>query len=251
MSRWSRTSPLVLLLAASAFAGTDTPETQTPFYFDFWNFTGQKPIVSEPWNLPAAAEDARADWPAALQALPGDWKTFGGMLQQIADADQSPRGGNELWHVAGLRRDQGRLTASQEARLDVFYSKSKFDLPDPDYLRWNPYSGRGWKAEEELKVPIPVADSFFLFGSIDGSGDSFSQESVTMTSKAGVGWKWSPLPRSEVQLRGGRMTTYSDLYFPGRTAERSQVMVELMAKVPLFGSLQLQYKGKAVPALVA
>ena len=249
MAGWNRTSSLALVAVLVGAPARAEPELLAPSFdfFDIWNLGGTRPPSAELWQRHSES----GIWTVehllgGVPRLP-DWGTFAAFALHSAEPPTAPPPDPIL---PALRNDLGRLVARREMHIDRFQAQSKIELPDPEYLRWNPASARDWKAEQELKFPIPAADSFFLFGSLDGNGDTEDNQSMTMISKAGLGWKWSPLPGSEVQFRGGRVVTYSDPYSPSHYVERSQVMVEFLAKVPVIGSLQLQYKGSAVPALV-
>ena len=159
----------------------------------------------------------------------------------------------QIWlegSTGSSKSDPGRLQHTGESLIEFGKLKAKLDLPDPTDLRELPYSARNWNAQESLNVPLPVVDSVFMFGQFDSKGDVYNNQQLTMKGKTGVGWKWSPFSRSELQLRTGPVVNYADVYNPVKSSEKSQLSVELQAKLDLFGPLQLQYSGEALPALV-
>ena len=229
-------------------------------YFDFWNLSSSASTINDAWKVIGESQPDQPDWrlkpppiyrpEAPTPVSRGD---FTDLLRRLAQAEQPAGSAPNPWSMSGLRRDPGRLTSKQETQFDVLQSQVKFDLPDPEQMRWDPLYSREWKAEESLKlalpVAVPLADSTFLFSSLDSKAASFDYQQMKVVGKTGVGVKWTPLPRSELQIRGGPMVTYTDPYASSRS-ERSQVMVELLAKAPLFGQLQLEYTGTALPALL-
>ena len=152
------------------------------------------------------------------------------------------------WH--GFRYDPGRLKLTRESIVEAAKVQSTIDLIDPRALREMPWHVSDWRTEESLNLPLPAAESLFVYGKLDSEGEAFDNRRLRMTGKTGFGWKWTPIARSELQFRSGPVVNISDLYNPGRAQEKSQLSVELQAKLALFGPLQLQYSGEALPALV-
>jgi hypothetical protein len=158
-----------------------------------------------------------------------------------------------LLRVAGnpgvtSRVDSDRFKLSQESSTNLGKVSSSLDLPDPRDPRTLPY--RDWKTTHALNMPLVGFESIFMFSNVDSSGDSLDHQMINMKSRTGFGWKWSPFGGSELQLKTGTVMTYADtLSSTARSQERSQLSVALQAKLDLFGPLQLQYSGEALPAM--
>ena len=149
-----------------------------------------------------------------------------------------------------LRYDPGRLKVSRESLVEWAKVQANLDLLDTRELRDAPWRTRNWRAEESLNVPLPVSESLYLFGRLDSEGEVYDNRRLRLTGKTGLGWKWSPFAKSELQLRGGPVVNVSDVYNPIGAQEKSHWSVEMQAKLDLFGPLQLQYSGEALPALI-
>jgi len=141
----------------------------------------------------------------------------------------------------------GRVNLATQASFDQAQLRSKIEAPDYRELRELPGLSRDWKAEHSLSVPLPTEQSLFMFGQINSSGD-VDQTTNHVKTRTGLGWKVSPFTGSELQLRTGPVVIYDDVA-QSRPLERSQLSVELQAKVGLFGPLQLEYDSEALPAL--
>ena len=219
--------------------------------FDFWNLRAPKPLQGDAWGLttappplvPRLAETAAQPVPTALTPP----LQFDGLLGRLSDArDATPDPASDPWAV-GLKRDPNRLIHSGEARGEVLHVKSNQDVPDPLALRTDPLARSNWKATESLTVPLP-AESFFLFGEMNGSNDLRDNMPTHVTGRTGVGWKWSPLPQGELQVRGGSILDYGNPWLPAGVPPQ-QLALEVLAKVKLVGPLQLQSTTAAIPAL--
>ncbi len=141
----------------------------------------------------------------------------------------------------------GRVSVATQASLDQALLRSKIEAPDYRELREIPGLSRDWKAEHSVSVPLPTEQSLFMFGQFNSSGD-VDQTTNHVKTRTGLGWKISPFTGSELQLRTGPVVVYDDAA-SSRPLERSQLSVELQAKVGLFGPLQLEYASEALPAL--
>jgi hypothetical protein len=114
-------------------------------------------------------------------------------------------------------------------------------------LRDLPAAPRDWKAEHALDMPLPLQRSMFMFGEVNANGD-VDQTTSKIKGRTGVGLKFTSLFGSELQVRTGPVVTYEELPQTPQTI-KSQLSVELQAKVPLTGPLQLKYVSEALPAL--
>ena len=94
-----------------------------------------------------------------------------------------------------------------------------------------------------------MAEQLFVYGQIDGSGDSLNNHQANLYGKTGVGVKWALPAKSELQLRYSTLLSHSDDITAGRYQERAQPSVEVSARVPLFGPLAIEYTGSALPAI--
>jgi hypothetical protein len=150
----------------------------------------------------------------------------------------------------GLRYDPGRLKLSRESIVESVKVQSTVDFADHREQRLTPWRSGDWRAEESLNVPLPAVDSMFVYGKLDSEGEAYDSRRVRMTGKTGLGWKWVPFDRGEIQFRSGPVLNVSDVYSPVRPQQKSQLSVELQAKLDLFGPLQLKYSGEALPALI-
>jgi hypothetical protein len=147
----------------------------------------------------------------------------------------------------------GRLNMTQQSDFDLIRVQSKLDLPSVYELQSIPYITRTWNAEQSVNVPfpmgLPVAEAMFVYGQWGSNGDGVDNQNTKLTARTGLGWKWSPQNGYELQVKGGPTVAYADLYTPTRFHEASQMSIELQAKMALYGPLQLQYIGEALPAM--
>ena len=160
-----------------------------------------------------------------------------------------PRTG--LWGLPGMTIDPGRWRYQQELSGGLYKRKTKIEMPDPGDVA-TPYLGRDWKAQEKVQIPVPVplptAEQLFVYGQFDGSGDTLNAYQTALYGKTGVGVKWSLLLGSELQVRYATLFSYADELSLGLQG-RAQPAVEVMARVPLIGPLEVEYTGSARPAV--
>jgi hypothetical protein len=182
---------------------------------------------------------------------------FWDLSRDVPDSRPDEGFSDLLLHVSrpdtgfGMQSDPYRLKLSRESAFDAAKVKASLELPDSREMQGAPFLARDWKGSHSVNVPLPVAESVFVFGEHESSGDALNNQSTKIKGRTGFGWKWSPFHGGELQVRTGTLVNYSDLYNPARPAEKSQLSVELQAKLALFGPLQLQYSGEALPALTA
>lgn len=148
----------------------------------------------------------------------------------------------------GLITDPGRWRYQQETTGGLYKWNTKLEVPDPHEVM-TPYGGRDWKAQEKLQIPVPIqiplAEQLFVYGQFNGSGDSLKQQQTSLSGKTGVGAKWLLIAGSELQVRYATLFKNADVDGPSR----AQPAVELNAKLPLLGPLELEYTGTAIPAV--
>jgi hypothetical protein len=163
--------------------------------------------------------------------------------------DRPPPG---LSSLPGMTIDPGRWKFQQEMGGELFKRKTKVELPDPRSLA-TPYLARDWKAQEKLQIPVPVplptAEQLFVYGQLDGSGDTLNNQQTALYGKTGVGVKWSLLAGTELQVRYATLFSYADELSVGWLQGRAQPAVEVVARVPLIGPFEVEYTGSARPAV--
>jgi len=222
---------------------------------DFWSALGlsrRADAAADIWKV--AEPPAPFAWMTAADPLPtspdlptlSPLNPFQQVLDRMTSADEHPRGAAGVH--PGMTIDPGRWRYKQEIGGDLFRRKTKIEAPDPQEV-FSPHGGRDWKAQEKLQIPVPVpvplAEQLFVYGQLDTSGDSLNSHQTSLYGKTGVGVKWALVAGSELQLRYATLFTYDDVYRPGR----AQPAVEVMARLPLVGPLELEYTGAAVPAV--
>jgi hypothetical protein len=218
------------------------PAPPAPAPSDFFAAIGLAPRpVDDLWgNLTAAA-------PVALSGSSNDVLLVPATSPFL---DERPRPG--LAGQPGVTIDPGRWRYQQETTAGLYKRKTKIELPDTTDV-WTPYAGRDWKAQEKLQIPVPVplpvAEQLFVYGQFDGSGDSLNTQQTALYGKTGVGLKWSLVAGSELQVRYATLFSYADELSVGLLQGRAQPAVEVMARVPLVGPLELEYTGSARPAV--
>jgi hypothetical protein len=219
--------------------GAERRSSTTP---DIWKVSEEPPPFG--WMTASNPLHANADAAAA-----GTGEPFQEILERMASSDQGDRRSPGL---PGVIADQGRWRYQQERSGDFYKRKTKLELPDPNEV-WTPYAVRDWKAQEKVQIPVPMPlpaiEQVYVYGQLDGSGDALNNQRTSLYGKTGVGVKWLFLAGSEVQLRYATLLSYADELNAGRFQERAQPAVELMARMPIIGPLELEYSGSAIPAL--
>jgi hypothetical protein len=170
---------------------------------------------------------------------------FQQILDRLADTiDDRPR---PMAVAPGLIVDPGRWRYKQEVTGDLFRRTTKLEVPDAQDA-WVPYRARNWTAQEKVHVPVPIAvptaEQLFVYGQFDGSGDALTNQQTSLSGKSGVGVKWALIAGSELQLRYATLLSYAE-----SSPSRVLPSLEVLAKLPLVGPLQLEYTGAAIPAV--
>jgi hypothetical protein len=249
------TTIVLLLLAGPLFAErpTEGPRADDPDDFlsalglarrsdagaDIWKVA--EPPAPFAWMTAADPLPTSTDMP-----LPGPSGSFQQLLDRLGSIDEPSRGAVAVH--PGMTIDPGRWRYQQETVGGLYRRKTKLEMPDPQEV-FIPYGGRDWKAQEKLQIPVPIpiplAEQLFVYSQFDGSGDSLKQQQTALSGKTGVGLKWAPIAGSELQLRYATLFKYADVDGPSR----AQPAVEVMARLPLVGPLELEYTGSAIPAV--
>jgi hypothetical protein len=180
-----------------------------------------------------------------------DSNSFQQMLDRVSDSGTISSEIVRQWD--GVYRDPGWWRYRQVQKEQLYRRTSKIELPDPFEVRTTPYSGREWKTDERMQIPvpipIPVAEQLFVYGQVTGTGDALNNHQTTVAGKTGVGLKWSFLWKTELQLKSGATFNYADLYGPPRSQDGAKPAVEFVATLPLVGPWELEYTGAALPAM--
>jgi hypothetical protein len=250
---WSVISLLALAVPLYAEPPVETPRAEEPADFLTTLGLSRRPDPSaDIWKV--ADQPAPFAWMTAADLIPagaqqptfGAADTFQQLLDRVAPVDGPARSPTGM--APGVYVDPGRLRYQQETVASFYRRKSKLDVPDIQEVS-TPYGGRDWKAQEKLQIPVPIpvplAEQLFVYGQFDGSGDANKQQQTSVSGKTGVGAKWSLIAGSELQLRYATLFRYAELDGPGRALPA----VEVMARLPLLGPLELEYTGTAIPAV--
>ena len=218
-----------------------------PDFFDALGLARRPDPAADIWKL--AETSPQQAWMTDRGPFPtgaGAFRTepFQQILDRMADADDRPRPPGT---APGLILDAGRWRYKHEMTGDLYRRTTKLEVPDPQDP-WVPYRARTWTAYEKVHVPVPIAvptaEQLFVYGQFEGSGDALTPHQTSLFGKSGVGVKWALIAGSELQLRYATLLNYAD-------AGPSRVLpsVEVLAKLPLVGPLQLEYTGAAIPAV--
>jgi hypothetical protein len=152
----------------------------------------------------------------------------------------------ELPRPGVVETGPGRLKQSHELFIEQLRVKSSVEAPDWNELRDWPIASRDLTTEQTLSVPLPLQEAWFMFGAVAGNSN-VEQTQNEWRGRTGVGWKWTPFAGSELQVRTGPMVrARGDAQ--SRSVEHAQLCVEVQAKSPLVGPLQLKYAGEALPS---
>lgn len=115
-------------------------------------------------------------------------------------------------------------------------------------MSWeDPVSRREWKTDGNWR--LPVAGPLFVYGQFGGGGTQIEQQDTQVSGRTGVGCKWAPVQDAEFTVRAGPSVTYTDPLRIERVQERSEWLLEVQARWPVFGKIGLEYQATAAPAL--
>jgi hypothetical protein len=194
--------------------------------------------LTDPWGLNEAAElEQERNHEYRLRLL-------GDKMRDTFGSSEDPL--QALWQ--GLKtkiEPTGQVKIRQVMTQSYLYSKAKIDMPDGNSA--DPYAKRNWRAEETLRMSLPMWEPAFVFGHFNTRADSFQYRELNAVAKTGVGVRWVPMPKSEVLVRGGPMVSYLDTN-TSRIQEQNHFAVEVLAFVPLWGPFSLEYTGGAFAA---
>ena len=172
-------------------------------------------------------------------------RNLGDKMRETFGSTEDPL--QSLWQEMRAKSDPaGKYRIRQTLSQSSLYSKAKIDLPDGS-TQADPYAQKNWKAEQMMRLALPVWEQAFVFGQFNSNADSFQYRELTATAKTGLGVRWEPLPKAEVLVRGGPMVAYLDTN-TSRLPEKSRLAVDVLATIPLWGQYELQYTGGAFAA---
>jgi hypothetical protein len=223
-------------------------------FFDALGLTKKKEPRSDAWRV------GESSTPFPWMTIPIDASTteerfafasaepFAQVLDRMSPLD--------INHVSdgppGVINDPDRWRYKHERSGSFYKRRTKLELPNPNEV-WSPFAVRDWKAQEKLQIPVPVpipaVEQLFVYGQFDGSGDALNNQQTALYGKTGVGLKWLLVSGSELQLRYATLLSYADELSVGRFQERAQPAVEVMARMPIVGPLEIEYTGSAIPAI--
>jgi len=245
----------IALLAPKGPSSPALPRAEEATFLSAVGLAPLKRSTDDVWKVaeqPAPFAWMNPDHPVSTLSDPISFgsPSFQQILDRVAPSNDQPRTSAGL---PGVITDPGRWFYKKEMTGGGLYKRrSKLEVPDPIDV-WNPSAGRNWMAQEKLSIPVPVpvpgADQLFFYGQFDGSGDALNNVNTSIYGKTGIGLKWALPARSELQLRYGTLFSYADPNSAGRFQERAQPAVEVMARVPIFGPLEIEYTGAAIPAV--
>jgi hypothetical protein len=110
-----------------------------------------------------------------------------------------------------------------------------------------PLLPREWNTKGDWRCPVmgPV----FVFGQFGGGGTEVSQQDTKVAGQTGIGCKWAPVQDAEFTVQSGPSVSYTDPLRPDRVRERSEWLMAVQARWPIFDKVGLEFQGKAAPAL--
>jgi len=244
---------LLLALPASEPEQLDFEPMVLSHTFEFRGLLGERNPEQDSWSPwvnraePASLLTARS--PTERVLMPA-WVVVGERERESTAPDIPELSENrraDVWGDISQQRQSGWQKRIQIYNAGWARSRAKLELPDLADLS-SPYLAQHWKAEEMLSVP--VIDDLFLFGKLNGKGNTVLNQQARVVTKTGLGYKWAPALGTELIFRGGPMVTYGDADIPNTGFQRSQLAIEVIAETPVYKSLRVEYVGTALPALL-
>lgn len=163
----------------------------------------------------------------------------------LIDADRSSPSPEAEVHTPGPEGINDTFSRQIDQRWALF--SSQMTVRDRNSEADSALTPNKWQTEDTLRVNL--FGPFSVFGQFGTRCDSMNSQEIKLTGKTGLVWKLQPLPRCEVQVRGGPTVIYDDPLRPERTKEQSDLFLEVQCRCPLPGRAQLEYDTSAVPAL--
>ena len=246
---------ITVVLAVSELLRGDLLQTERPFgFFEALGFDKKPETRLDAWRI--SEQSSAFIWAPSASHVPHSDERFNftpaESFQQVLDRMALLETERSSTTLPGVVTDPGRWRYKYESSGGMYKRKSKLELPDPNEV-WSPFAVRNWKAQERLQIPVPVplpaVEQLFVYGQFDGTGDALNNQQTALYGKTGVGVKWLLVAGSELQLRYATLLSYADELSVGRFQERAQPAVEVMARMPLVGPLEIEYTGSAIPAI--
>jgi hypothetical protein len=149
---------------------------------------------------------------------------------------------------AGVLTDPPRkLQTASAGDLGTLTSKVDLTLTDLDAAAAGPGRQQAWKVDDSWRCP--VAGPFSFYGQIGGNSEEKLQDDMKVNGRTGLVCKLSLFETDEVELRSGPSLTYTDPLRPSSVKEKSEWLLELQGRWPLFAGVGLEYQGSLSPAL--
>jgi hypothetical protein len=149
---------------------------------------------------------------------------------------------------AGVLGDPPRkLQTASAGDLGTLTSKVDLALTDLDAAAAGLPRQQGWKLDDSWRCP--VAGPFSLYGQFGGNSDEKLQDDMKVSGRTGLACKLSLFESGELELRSGPSLSYTDPLRPTNVKEKSEWLLELQGRWPLFAGIGLEYEGSLSPAL--
>jgi hypothetical protein len=146
----------------------------------------------------------------------------------------------------GFRDEDVRRSLGRQFDLEWAKLNSKVVLIDPNANPYVPIRRSGWQTDESLKLPL--LGSVFVVGQLRANSGSIEHQQYEFVGRTGVGVRLPDWLGGEIQFRGGRSKANYDPDVENMFPDKVTTFFELATKWPVFGRLNLEYTGKAIPA---
>jgi hypothetical protein len=149
---------------------------------------------------------------------------------------------------AGVLSDPPRkLQTASAGDLGTLTSKVDLSLTDLDAAAAGPARQQAWKVDDSWRCP--VAGPFSFYGQFGGNSAEKLQDDMKVNGRTELACKLSLFEAGEVELRSGPSLSYTDPLRPSSVKEKSEWLLELQGRWPLFAGVGLEYQGSLSPAL--
>ncbi len=141
--------------------------------------------------------------------------------------------------------ERRKLLNRTEGDWGMLSSEVVFRAPEPS--KDAPFERGEWSTEDTLH--IPVTGPLFLFGQTVLVGDYAADQEMKVVGRTGVLWKVPVGVGPPLEVRGGPAVKYKDALRAEGGLEQAEVFLEVQAKMPVLGSIGLEYLGEALPGM--
>jgi hypothetical protein len=152
----------------------------------------------------------------------------------------------ELFRPAWLPGDGARRKLSNKADGSLGSLTTQVVLTAPGVGWESPLPAEAWRTEQAWK--LEVFGPLSVFGQLGAGLTPAATEEMKVNGRTGLACKL-PVPALDVQLRGGPSVSCTDPQRAERTQAHSEMLVEVVARCPLWNGVGLEYQGSAAPAL--